>query len=260
MERNKQSPQAESLQGTEAVQATPVDDQPVTMVEAETPVVSESDSGQSKNGNPEMSQPLLSDTSLPKPAVTLHPHPVTSQHMVAGDQAVVVGQTGVVRYINGYPVLVNPETGETSPLAFPQQPSKFWRWTKRLLLPIIMPLLLFVVGLLTLALIGPSGVDKINNIIATWWWPATFFRIGIYFFLSWGFFGFISRRIRNTALMRVETQRQYLFEQGIPDHEVLMRLDAMEARIRTKRLPSWWLFAVLLVFDLLAIQLPYFLR
>ena len=236
MERNKQSLQAEPLQGTEAVQATPVDDQAVTMVDAEIPIVSESDSGQSKNGNPEMSQPPLSDTSLPEPTVTLHPHPVTSQHMVTGNQAVAVGQTGVVRYINGSPVLVNPE------------------------LPIIMPLLLFVVGLLTLALIGPSGVDKINNIIATWWWPATFSRLGIYFFLSWGFFGFISRRIRNTALMRVETQRQYLFEQGIPDHEVLMRLDAMEARIRTKRLPSWWLFAVLLIFDLLAIQLPYFLR
>ena len=260
MEHNKQPPQTEPLQGAEPVQASPADDKAVTMVEKEIPVASESDSGQSKNGNSEMSQAPLPDTSLPKPAVTLHPHPVTSQHMVAGNQAVVVGQAGVVRYINGYPVLVNPETGETSLLALPQQTSRFWRWTKRLLMPIVMPLLLFVIGLLTLALIGPSGVDKINNIIATWWWPATFFRLGIYFFLSWGFFGFISRRIRNTALMRVETQRQYLFEQGIPDHEVLMRLDAMEARIRTKRLPSWWLFAVLLVFDLLAIQLPYFLR
>ncbi|MFC2751922.1 MAG: hypothetical protein ACFN9G_00985 [Cardiobacterium sp.] len=260
MERNKQPSQAELLQGAEQPQATPVNDKGAAMVEGEISVSPEPDSGQLENGNPEVQQPPSPDASLPEPTVTLHPHPVTSQHMVAGNQAVAVGQTGIVRYINGYPVLVNPETGETSPLALPQQPSKFWRWTKRLLMPIIMPLLLFIIGLLTLALIGPSGVDKINNIIATWWWPATFFRLGIYFFLSWGFFGFISRRIRNTALMRVETQRQYLFEQGIPDHEVLMRLDAMEARIRTKRLPSWWLFAVLLAFDLLAIQLPYFLR
>ena len=260
MEHNKQPLQAELLQGAEPAQASPVNDEGAAMVEDEISVSPEPDSEQTKNGNPEVQQPPSPDTSLPKSTVMLHPHPVTSQHMIAGNQAVVVGQTGVVRYINGYPVLVNPETGETSPLALPQQPCKFWRWTKRLLMPIIMPLLLFVIGLLTLALIGPSGVDKMNNIIATWWWPATFFRFGIYLFLSWGVFRLISQKIRNTALMRVETQRQYLFEQGIPDHEVLMRLDAMEARIRTKRLPGWWLFVILFIFDLLAIQLPYFLR
>ena len=257
MERNKQPQQAEPLQGAEPVQATPADDKAVTMVETEVPVVSESDSGQSQNGNPEMSQAPLPDTSLPKSVVTLHPHPVTGQHMVAGNQAVAVGQTGVVRYINGYPVLMNPETGETSPLALPQQPSKFWRWTKRLLLPIIMPLLLFIFGILFLALVGPSGIDAANNVITTWWWPATLFRFGIYVFLSWGIFGFISRKIRNTALMRVEPQRQFLFEQDIPDHEELMRLDNIAQEIKNKTIHGYWLFIILIIFELLVIQLPY---
>jgi hypothetical protein len=139
-------------------------------------------------------------------------------------------------------------------------PKRRWRRTKRAFKALLTLLFLIISGNILLAAFGEEGLSAATNLLHLIWWPATLVRLLVYLAISWLLLPHLNRHIREQALQRIAAQREASLADGVLDHERLQKLDAAETRIHQAGITPKFLLGLLLVFDVVALQLPYLLH
>ncbi|MDO4642771.1 MAG: hypothetical protein Q4A74_02915 [Cardiobacteriaceae bacterium] len=153
--------------------------------------------------------------------------------------------------------VASPDSTTTIVVNMPAPPR--FRRLRRFGRAFISMVLLFLIGSLVLAFFGDSGVVKLQQFINKAWLPATACRLLLYIGISWIVVPRMMQCVRMTALVRLEMQRQQLFEQGAADHYLLQEIEQDMARAMRAHISPWLAFIVLIILDLLLAQLPYWL-
>ena len=139
-------------------------------------------------------------------------------------------------------------------------PKRRWRRTKRAFKALLTLLFLIIVGNILLAAFGEEGLSAATNLLHLIWWPATLVRLLVYLGISWLLLPRLNCYIREQALQRIAAQREASLEGSVLDHHRLQQLDAAEAHIHQAGITPKFLLGLLLVFDVVALQLPYLLH
>lgn len=134
-----------------------------------------------------------------------------------------------------------------------------WRRTKRLLRNLAAMFGLFITGGLVLAAFGDEGVKATQDLIDRLWWPMTGLRFLAYATICILVLPLLEKHIRHKAALNLATRRKAIFTGGSFDAAAVQQQEALEQRLAQFRLPGKWLFAFLVAFDLLVLQLPYLL-
>ena len=92
------------------------------------------------------------------------------------------------------------------------------------------------------------------------WWPATALRFLAYAVICTVLLPLFDKRIRNKAAANLAERRAALFAQDSFDAAAIARQEALERRLSEFRIPKLTLFILLVIFDLLALQLPFLLH
>ena len=132
-----------------------------------------------------------------------------------------------------------------------------WRRTKRLFRNLGAMFGLFIIGGLVLAVFGDEGVQATQDLIDQIWWPMTGLRLLAYVIVCTLVLPLLERHIRHKAAANLAARREAIFTGSSFDAAAVQQLEALEQRLEQFSLPKKWLFAFLVVFDLLALQLPY---
>ena len=147
--------------------------------------------------------------------------------------------------------------GDTVIVIAPRKPR--WRRTKRLFRNLGAMFGLFIIGGLVLAVFGDEGVQATQDLIDQIWWPMTGLRLLAYVIVCTLVLPLLERHIRYKAAANLAARREAIFTDGSFDAAAVQQQEALEQRLEQFSLPKKWLFAFLVVFDLLALQLPYLL-
>ena len=139
-------------------------------------------------------------------------------------------------------------------------PKRRWRRTKRAFKALLTLLFLIISGNILLAAFGEEGLSAATNLLHLIWWPATLVRLLVYLAISWLLLPRLNRYVREQALQRIAAQREASLADGVLDHDRLQQLDAAETRIHQAGITPKFLLGLLLVFDVVALQLPYLLH
>lgn len=134
-----------------------------------------------------------------------------------------------------------------------------WRRTKRLFRNLGAMFGLFIIGGLVLAVFGDEGVKATQDLIDRIWWPMTGLRLLAYVIVCTLVLPLLERHIRHKAAANLAVRREAIFTGGSFDAAAVQQQEALEQRLEQFRLPRKWLFTFLVIFDLLALQLPYLL-
>lgn len=139
-------------------------------------------------------------------------------------------------------------------------------WLKRIGWAVLLPILLFFLASLLLFFGGGSGVtEKVESVLAQMWLPLTFIRLGVYIILSYHILPFFIRRAADKSehqLLRLEQihqqsqslEEQYMLEDKLK--QISSQLFAFERYLQNR----YWLLIALIAFDVIMIQIPYWIR
>ena len=150
--------------------------------------------------------------------------------------------------------------GQTVVIINNPPPKRRWRRTKRFFKAFLTLLFLIISGNILLAAFGEEGLSAATNLLHMIWWPATLVRLLVYLGISWLLLPRLNCYIREQALQRIAAQREASLEGSVLDHHRLQQLDAAEAHIHQAGITPKFLLGLLLVFDVVALQLPYLLH
>ena len=186
------------------------------------------------------------------PVTTIRP-PATAERLPQEQEAALLrryGGVGATATTDGQTVVIinNPP------------PKRRWRRTKRFFKAFLTLLFLIIAGNILLATFGEEGLSAATNLLHLVWWPATLIRLLVYLGISWLLLPRLNRYVREQALQRIAAQREASLADGVLDHDRLQQLDAAETRIHQAGITPKFLLGLLLVFDVVALQLPYLLH
>ena len=150
--------------------------------------------------------------------------------------------------------------GQTVVIINNPPPKRRWRRTRRFFKAFLTLLFLIIAGNILLAAFGEEGLSAATNLLHLVWWPATLIRLLVYLGISWLLLPRLNRYVREQALQRIAAQREASLADGVLDHDRLQQLDAAETRIHQAGITPKFLLGLLLVFDVVALQLPYLLH
>ncbi|RKW17468.1 MAG: hypothetical protein D8H94_04005 [Cardiobacterium sp.] len=188
--------------------------------------------------------------SLPERRVT-----TLDGEIVTHPPAGVAAPTRTIVVPAGQPL---PEVAGDTVIVIAKKPR--WRRTRRLFRNLGAVLGLFILGGLVLAVIGDEGVRATQAFVDRVWWPATALRFLAYAVICTVLLPLFDKRIRNKAAANLAERRAALFAQDSFDAAEIARQEALERRLSEFRIPKLTLFILLVVFDLLALQLPFLLH
>ncbi len=146
------------------------------------------------------------------------------------------------------------------------KPRSKWRILKRIGWAILMPILLVFVAGILLVITGSSDItEKVSDTLSDIWLPMTFIRLAIYIILAYHVVPFFIRR----SAIKSEYKREQLIwqydnsesesEQNIIGNMIIRienQLTAYEKYLTHRH----WILIALVIFDVLMIQLPYWIR
>ena len=186
------------------------------------------------------------------PVTTIRP-PAAAERLPQEQEAALLrryGGAGATATTNGQTVVIinNPP------------PKRRWRRTRRFFKAFLTLLFLIISGNILLAAFGEEGLSAATNLLHLIWWPATLVRLLVYLGISWLLLPRLNCYIREQALQRIAAQREASLEGSVLDHHRLQQLDAAEAHIHQAGITPKFLLGLLLVFDVVALQLPYLLH
>ena len=141
--------------------------------------------------------------------------------------------------------------GQTVVIINNPPPKRRWRRTKRFFKAFLTLLFLIISGNILLAAFGEEGLSAATNLLH---------RLLVYLGISWLLLPRLNRYVRDQALQRIAAQREASLADGVLDHNHLQQLDAAETRIHQAGITPKFLLGLLLVFDVVALQLPYLLH
>ncbi len=137
---------------------------------------------------------------------------------------------------------------------------KKWR---RLFLALLVPLGLFILGLFLLKFLGTGVSGSIADLLNTWWLPITAARLLVYGVLAYGLLPLWLGKQYDQLTAQYQQCQAQLGESENDNDNIAYHCRMLQARQqRCEQLLSrkCYLFIMLLAFDALTIQLPFWLR
>ncbi len=155
-----------------------------------------------------------------------------------------------------------PILAETN--SIPVKPKR--RRLKRLLLAILVPLGLMLLAVIILGVFGNESIEKTDSLLDNIWLPATLCRFVVYCLIAYALLPFFIRKaaIKNDSIiyhLNKEVNKVKANEDTL--NYVQMLLSKAEAQAKIYHYVSTHRFIILLfllAFDVITLQLPYFLK
>lgn len=146
------------------------------------------------------------------------------------------------------------------------KPRSKWHIVKRIGWAIFMPILLVIVAGLLLVLTGGSGItEKVSDTLSDIWLPMTFIRLAAYIVLAYHVIPFF---IRRSAMKNEYRREQLIFQYDNSESEneqniignMIMRIENQLVAYEKYLTHRYWILIALVIFDMLMVQLPYWIR
>lgn len=154
-----------------------------------------------------------------------------------------------------YPVI--PEEYEQNNPLIPSKPKSFIRrFTGALLIPFLLSLVAFIV----LAAVGDSGLISINTFIQKYWITGMVCRVGLYCLFAWIIVPNMLRNIKHRKLLELHYYYEQAKQEPRCDIQTLWEIESRMQRVAQSHLSPWLIFSGLLLFDLIAVELPFILK
>ncbi len=141
-----------------------------------------------------------------------------------------------------------------------------WLFVKRIGWAIFMPILLFFFAVILLTLAGGSGVtEEVSDTLSNIWLPMTFIRLAVFIVLAYHVIPFfIHRSMRKNEYRREQLIFQY--ENSTSENEqniignMIIRIENQLTAYEKYLTHRYWILIALVIFDVLMVQLPYWIR
>ncbi len=154
-----------------------------------------------------------------------------------------------------------PIAGHSRNVANPQKR----HWLKRLLWAIALPIALFILSIVLLNIFGTQTIEKLNSALQSFWLPATIFRITIYLLIAFVIVPKMLSQGQAKNDSTIQTIKDDIAQNQINSdddflYQLLKKAEAQQ-RIYNYLLNRRYLILIgLIVFDMITLQLPYFLK
>lgn len=133
-------------------------------------------------------------------------------------------------------------------------------WLKRFTVALLLPFFLALIAFIVLAVVGNNGIASINAFIRNYWITGVVFRLGVYALFAW----LIVPKILRDTQQRKLLELHYYYEQSKQDPrcdmQTLWEIEHRMQRVAQNRLSPWLIFTGLLLFDFIAVELPFILK
>ena len=185
---------------------------------------------------------------------TLPPERLTKE-----DRAVILREARL-RTLEAKQLALSQQAGadvEQAPV--PRPPGKWKKRFKRMGWAFAGSVLLAVAGLIMVLAIGDSGLTSMKAFLHKAWMPLFFLRILVYIALSSLVWPYIVQRARQQALARLQALYHDLLAENPIDHYAVEAVEAQMNKARTTWISGLFVFAILLIVDLVFVQTPYLL-
>lgn len=160
-------------------------------------------------------------------------------------------------YIHTLPASSAPEM--PAPLDI-VKPKKRFRRLKRFLWRFSLPLLLGGFGWVMLAIFGGEGISSVERLIEQLWLPAALLRYSAYVFICWLLIPRLYQKAQAKQLAHDMQLYDMLYQHPNADQEAIWALEERMRRVAASKLKPIFVFLILVVFDLMAVELPFLLK
>ncbi len=146
------------------------------------------------------------------------------------------------------------------------KPHSKWRILRRIGWAILMPILLVIAaGLLLILTVGSGVTEKVSDTLSDIWLPMTFIRLAVFIVLAYHVIPFFIRR----SMRKNEYRREQLifqYDNSTSENEqhiignMIMRIENQLLAYEKYLTHRYWILIALVSFDVLMVQLPYWIR